>query len=145
MTAWRRNRASAEAGQITAFVAVFAVALFALAGLVIDGGLALSAHRAAIDEAEQAARAGADALSASALRAGRVGVDPAAAVAAAEASMAAAGHPGRAWVAGNTVTAQVTSYRQPTVLLGIVGFGAFSVSGTASATPVAGVATQVFP
>lgn len=142
----RAPRRHDQAGQITAFLAVFAVALFALGGLVIDGGLALSAQRAAVAEAEQAARAGADALSSQALRAGRIGVDPAAAVAAAEASMAAAGHPGRAWVAGNTVTAQVFPYAQPTLLLGIVGFSHFTVSGSASATPVAGVgSTQVYP
>lgn len=132
-----------DSGQITAFVAVFAVALFALAGLVIDGGLALSAQRSAIDEAEQAARAGANALSVSALRRGQIGVDPAAAISAAEASMAAAGHPGRAWVTGNTVSAQVTPYSQPTLLLSLVGFSHFTVSGTASATPVAGVSAQV--
>lgn len=142
----RALRHADQAGQITAFMAVFAVALFALAGLVIDGGLALSAHRAAIAEAEQAARAGADALSAQALRAGRIGIDPTAAVAAADASMAAAGHPGRAWVTGNTVTAQVSQYSQPTLLLGIVGFSHFTVSGTATATPVAGVGSdQVYP
>ena len=138
-------RARDEAGVITAFVAVFAVALFALAGLVIDGGLALSAQRGAIDEAEQAARAGADALSTSALRQGQIGLDPSAAIAAAEASMVASGHPGTAWVTGKTVTAEVTPYAQPTMLLGIVGFSHFTVSGTASATPVAGVAAQVGP
>src|SRR5581483_8008697 len=46
-------------GSVTAFVAVLLVALFALMGLVVDGGTAISAQQSAVDEAEQAARAGA--------------------------------------------------------------------------------------
>jgi Flp pilus assembly protein TadG len=51
-----------EAGQVTAFVVVFMVALIAVAGLVIDGGVALAAQRRAMNEAQAAARAGAEAL-----------------------------------------------------------------------------------
>ena len=36
--------------------------------------------------------------------------------------MATSGHPGTAWVVGNTVYAEI-SYRQPTQLLGIIGVG----------------------
>jgi Flp pilus assembly protein TadG len=54
----RRN----EAGQVTAFVVVFMVAIIAFAGLVIDGSVALSASRRAMNEAQAAARAGAEAL-----------------------------------------------------------------------------------
>ncbi|MGH9067929.1 MAG: pilus assembly protein TadG-related protein [Acidimicrobiales bacterium] len=134
-----------EGGQITAFVAVFAVALFVLAGLVVDGGLALSAKTAALNEAEQAARAGAAALSRSALRQGTLGLDPVAAVRTAQASMAAAGHPGRAWVAGHIVTAEVGPYEHPTFLLGLVGFDHFSIGASASATDVAGIVQEVRP
>ena len=45
------------------------MALFALAGLVLDGGAALTAHGRAADVAQQAARAGADALDGASLRA----------------------------------------------------------------------------
>ena len=58
---------------------VSAVALFALAGLVLDGGAALAAHGRAADVAQQAARAGADALDETSLRvrdAGRVDREP---------------------------------------------------------------------
>jgi Flp pilus assembly protein TadG len=114
------------------------VALMALLGLVVDGGAALSAHQAATDEAEQAARAGAGALSVDALREGVVQLDPEAAVAAAEAFTVAAGHPGTASVSSGVVTVAIR-YRVPTALLGIVGIGSLPVSGTASAVDVEGV------
>ena len=44
-------RCRGEAGTVTAFVAVFAVALIAVAGLVVDGGYMLAGRRAAFDEA----------------------------------------------------------------------------------------------
>lgn len=51
-----------EDGQVSAFVVVFMVALVGFAGLVIDGSVALSAQRRAMNEAQAAARAGAQAL-----------------------------------------------------------------------------------
>ena len=51
-------RCRGEAGTVTAFVAVFAVALIAVAGLVVDGGYMLAGRRAAFDEAEAAKQAG---------------------------------------------------------------------------------------
>ena len=127
-----------DGGSISAFVAVMLVAFMALLGLVVDGGAALSAHQAATDEAEQAARAGAGALSVDALRAGVVQLDPEAAVSAAEAFTAAAGHPGTASVSSGVVTVTI-HYRVPTALLGIVGIDSLPVSGTASAVDVEGV------
>ena len=67
------------------FVVLFTVALLAVAGLVIDGGYALGAKREAMNSAEQAARAGADALDQGSLRDGDTRVDPGRAVAAAQA------------------------------------------------------------
>jgi len=58
-----------ESGQVTAFVVVFVAALLLMAGLVIDGGLALAAQVRAIDEAQAAARAGAQSLDLRAYRA----------------------------------------------------------------------------
>src|SRR5947208_9772919 len=51
-----------DRGQVTVFVVIFMIALIGLAGLVIDGGVALAARRRAINEAQAAARAGAEAL-----------------------------------------------------------------------------------
>lgn len=127
-----------DSGTITVFVALLAVALFALAGLVLDGGRAVSAQQAAQDEADQAARSGAQALSVNALRTGTVELDAHAAVANAVAYTVAAGHPGTATVVGNAVEVSI-HYRVPTDILGIVGIGTLPVSATGRAVDVHGV------
>lgn len=133
-----RRHPGFEDGSITAFMVLCIAALLALLGLVVDGGTALTARQAAADEAEQAARAGAGALSTASLRAGTIALDPVAAVAAAEAFTDEAGHPGTASVSGEVVTVTVR-YRIDTVLLGIVGVDTLPVSGVASAVDVGGV------
>jgi len=76
--------ARSDEGMVTAFVVMFAVALLFVAGLVLDGGRILAAHREAGNLAESAARAGAQAVSEDAVRNGDpIVIDQAAAVAAA--------------------------------------------------------------
>lgn len=130
--------ALSEQGSVTAFVALLLVALFVLIGLVLDGGSALAAHQAATNEAEQAARAGAGALSVDALRSGSLAIDQQEAVAAATAFTVASGHPGSASVSSGTVVVHV-AYRIPTVILGIVGIRSMPVSASARAIDVHGV------
>ncbi len=125
-------------GVITAFAALLLVALMALVGLVVDGGSALVAHQSAEVEAEQAARAGAGALSVDALRNGTVQLDDQAAVLAAEQFAAAAGHPATVAVDAGVVTVRV-HYRVPTAILGIVRIRSLPVSATASAFDLEGV------
>ena len=125
-------------GSLSAFVVLLLVALIALLGLVVDGGSALSARQSAADEAEQAARAGAGALSVEALRTGSLRIDPSAAVAAAEAFTRDAGHPRNAWVVGGTVSVEI-HYRIPTEVLGLVGINSLPVSAVATAVDVQGV------
>jgi Flp pilus assembly protein TadG len=134
----RRQRL--EDGSILAMTCIFMTMFLALAGLVADGGHYFDAKQAAASEAEQAARAGAGSLDVSALHAGTVALDPNTAAAAAESYMAASGHPGTAWVQGDTVYAQI-SYRLPTQLLGIIGVGSLQINVTESATDVSGVTT----
>jgi Flp pilus assembly protein TadG len=129
-----------EDGSILAMTCIFMTMFLALAALVADGGHYFDAKQAAASEAEQAARAGAGSLDVSALHAGTVALDPSTAVAAAESYMTASGHPGTAWVQGDTVYAQI-SYRLPTQLLGIIGVGSFEINVTESATDVSGVTT----
>ena len=125
-------------GSLSAFVVLLLVTMMALLGLVVDGGSALAARQSAADEAEQAARAGAGALSVEALRAGALQLDPSAAVAAAESFARAAGHPGTATVSGGVVTVRI-SFRVPTEVLGIIGIDSLPVSAQASAVDVQGV------
>jgi alpha-ketoglutarate-dependent taurine dioxygenase len=133
---WRRGEQNT--GSVTAFSVVILLALFSVVGVVVDGGAALGAHQRTVDEVEEAARAGAGALSVAGLRRGSLELDDQQAISAAQAFTVAAGHPGRAWVVGQTVFVQV-DYRQPTSILGIVGITSLPVSATASAVDVAGV------
>lgn len=61
-------RRPTDRGSLAIYVALLAPAIFALAGLVIDGGGAMVAKQRAADQAEQAARAGANAIDIDALR-----------------------------------------------------------------------------
>jgi hypothetical protein len=132
------TRGRGDDGAIAAFVLLVLVGLVALLGLVVDGGAALTARQAAEAEAEQAARAGAGAVSVDALRSGYVQIDPVAATAAAERFTVASGHPGTASVAGGVVTVRI-SYLVATDVLGIVGVDRMRVSAVASAVDVNGV------
>ena len=132
---------ASDDGSFSVFVTVLAVALFALVGLVVDAGRAVSARCAATDQAEQAARAGAGQLSIDALRSGQVALDSTAAVRAADAYLAAVGQSGTVSVVGDTVTVRIEE-AEPTVMLGIVGIHVIRVSAVASATDVHGVTRQ---
>jgi len=135
-----RQRLRGEGGQVTVFVVVVAVALVVAAGLVVDGGYTLAAERRAYNEAEAAARAGAQALSADALRAGTLEVDPGAATTAAQAYLAQTGHVGTVMVTGDTVAVDV-SFVEPMRMLGMVGISELTVHGHGQATNVAGIQT----
>jgi Flp pilus assembly protein TadG len=58
----RPTRRRDEQGSATVFVIGFAIVLFLCAGLVIDGGLAINKRMRIADDAEQAARIGADSI-----------------------------------------------------------------------------------
>ena len=73
------GRFAAEEGTISAFVAVLAVALVAVAGLAYDGGQIIRATADARDLASSAARAGTQQLAIEQVHAGRAWLDPAAA------------------------------------------------------------------
>jgi len=130
-----------EEGSFTVFVAVLALALFALCGLVIDGGRAVAAQSAAAGEAEQAARIGAGQISVDAIRSGTLAIDPRAATSTAESYLRTAGSAGIVTVAGQTVTVHIES-AEPTVILGIIGVKQIAISATASATNLHGVTQE---
>ncbi|MFC4060933.1 hypothetical protein ACFOWE_21735 [Planomonospora corallina] len=109
-------------------------ALLLLAGIVVDGGLVLAARARAVNEAYEAARSGARQLDFAAYRrAGEVRLDPVRARAAALAYVAATADSATVEVSGDTVTVVVRAVQPPRVF-GLVGMGAFPVSGRASAT-----------
>lgn len=135
----RHRRLRDDGGQVTAFIVIFTAAVVMFAGLVLDGGLALSAKVRAIDEAQEAARAGAQALDLAAYRRdGAVRLVPGQARALAKRYLAATGDTGTVAVTGDTVTVTVTAH-QRTQLLTVVGLRTLTVTGTGSAHPVRGI------
>lgn len=129
---------TAEDGTISAFVAVIAVALIVVAGLVLDGGRLLAARRQADDIAANAARAGAQALDEHRIRSGTTALDPQASQVAVARYLAKTAGTGTATIAGDTVTVDV---RLPVrmLLLGIAGIGDRTVTATRQARAVQGV------
>ncbi len=137
--ALRRRLVSNEDGQVTAFVVCITLALVFAAGLVIDGGYILTTKRQALNEAEQAARAGAQGLSVEQVRQGGGGssaADPARAYDQAAAYLARIGESDYA-ISVNDDKVTVT-VRIPRALLILPG-GTKTITGTASARSVRGV------
>jgi len=133
------GRPADDRGQITAFVVIFASAVILFAGLVLDGGLALAAKTRALGEAQEAARAGAQALDLAAYRkSGAVRLVPAQARALAERYLASTGDTGSVIATAQAVTVTVTA-RQHTQLLGVAGLHVLTATSTATAHPVRGV------
>ena len=102
-------RLRGEGGSITAFVAVVATALVMVAGMAYDGGQIIAAQAAARSDADKAARAGAQQVDVTRLRAtGETVLDPGAAETAALAFLERSGSSGTATVAGASITVTVT-------------------------------------
>lgn len=64
-----RGSAAGERGSMSVFTVIFSVAVFLLAGLLVDGGAAINSRLRAADIAEQAARAAGDQIDVEHLRA----------------------------------------------------------------------------
>lgn len=133
------KRLQGEDGTVTAFVVVFTAALILFAGLVIDGGLTLAARVQAIDEAQSAARAGAQAIDLAAYRAtGELTLNADQARQAALDYLASTGHDGTVQIHGNEVDVSVR-ITQPMQILGVGGIASLTVTGHGAARPVHGV------
>ena len=129
-----------ERGQVTAFVVVMVGALMLVAGLVIDGGLALAARgpchrRGPVGGAVPGPR---PSTSPPIAKAGPSPRPDGGHRRPPSSYLATTGDSGQVAVTGDliTVTVQVI---QPTQILGIVGLHSLTVSGTASATAVRGI------
>jgi len=136
----RRIRDRDQRGSATVFMLGFATVLIVGAGLVVDGGLALNARSRLTDDAEQAARAGANAIDVPSLRdRGQLVVDPSRASAIAAGFLSERGYQNiSVSVNGNRVTASAESTAD-TAILGLIGIGSFTVRGDAVAEPQAGI------
>jgi Flp pilus assembly protein TadG len=134
----RHQQPDAERGAIGVFLAVLVPGLLLIIGLAVDGGAKVAATQRANAIADEAARAGGQALDVSAALTGQVRVDPAAAVAAAQDYLARSDVQGAVTVVdGDTlqVTATIT---EPTTFVGLIGISTLTVEGSGTADLITG-------
>jgi Flp pilus assembly protein TadG len=134
-----------EAGSVTLFFVVAALALFAMVGLVVDGGTKIRAAQQADALAEEAARAGGQAISLPpAVRGDPAVAEPLrAAAAAAHRYLTENDITGTVRITdgGRAITVRV-SVTRPTVFLGMLGIASMTVQGHAEARLVRGVTAE---
>lgn len=141
----RRRAVRDDTGSVALYLSLFMVALLVMAGLVIDGGAAIAARARASDLAEQAARAGADALVPASLRGmspAELRVDPAGAQVEAERVLSFGGATGEVTIAGLDVSVTARVPRQAAVL-SAVGIDDLTGTATATATVLHGTTTEI--
>lgn len=127
-----------ERGTVTAFVVALTTACLLFAGLVLDGGLALSAKTTAIGHAEAAARAGVQKLDLVTYRTdGQLRLRAQQARSAAQSYLRSVAATGTVAITDNTVRVTVTA-EQPTQLLSLIGFTHITVTGHGAAHPEQG-------
>lgn len=131
------HQARDEHGAAAVFVMLMTVALLMGGGLVIDGGYALAERRQLSNQAEQAARIGADVLDQASLRDGGTPVvDPGRARQAAVRYLADIGTTGATVsVTGNSVRVSIAGHAD-TAILSIVGVTRLPVQASASAESI---------
>lgn len=145
MSGPRHGARRGDAGSASIILVLLTPALLAVAGLVVDGGRAINARERAANQAEQAARAAADALDIDALRAGTGElIDPVAAKRRAESYLAASGSTGTVTVNSGTVTVTVTATTR-TAFFAVIGIHQIRVTGSAAARPARGVVSEEAP
>ena len=130
-----------QRGSVTVFFAVTAIGLFAMVGLVVDGGTKVKAIQRADRVAAEAARAAGQAIDVPTAIVGDVPVvRPADAVAAAEAYLSASGLQGSVTVLDGGLRVQVrTTADERTIFLGLIGIQRLTGTGEAEVTLVRGV------
>lgn len=126
-----------ERGSVTLWMAILGLALFAVLGLVLDGGRALAAKANDASVAFRAARVGAEQLSTTGVRQGSATLNVPAATSAAQGVLAANGKTGKVQVSSGEVRVEVTE-TVPTDVLGLIGLGSLHVSASAASAPVSG-------
>jgi Flp pilus assembly protein TadG len=122
-----------DRGALSTFMAVIALALLMAAGLAVDGGRKIVALREASHLADNAARAGAQAVDLDTLRtSGELLVLPGQATTRATEYLASLGHTGEVTVEAATVTVTVTLTVDPVLL----PTGTMTVTATETAAAI---------
>ncbi|WP_029429679.1 TadE/TadG family type IV pilus assembly protein [Blastococcus sp. URHD0036] len=134
MTAPKRHLSTrSEQGSISAFFAVLVPALLLVIGLAVDGGAKVAATQRANALADEAARAGGQALDIAAALTGEIRVDPTAAVAAAQDYLDRSGVAGTVTVVDGDTLRVTTTLTEPTTFLGLIGITTLTVEGAGTA------------
>ena len=133
------RRDDSERGSLTVYATLMTTVFVIVAGLLVDGGLALAGKTAAITDAQDAARTAETAVSASDLRNGTVRLDTAEALAAARRYLAAAGDTGTVQIQGTEVHV-VAQRAVHTQILRLIGISTLTETGTATAELEPGIA-----
>jgi Flp pilus assembly protein TadG len=137
-----RLRGEGDVGAATVWMVFGTTIVLAVAGLVYDGGNLIAAKRSAIDDAEETARAGAQAIDPASIRlGGPARLDPDAAVASAQQFLTTNGWTGTVSADTTTVTVTISRQQSPTFLHAL-GVGSKTVNGTATARPHQGLARR---
>lgn len=137
-------RRRSERGQLTGFLVVLMPALFFAVGLVYDGGEIMNAKAAAMDDAEEAARAGARYIDLGAFhRTGVILPDRQAAIAGANAYLSTEHLSGDAALidqpGGKTTLVVTVHLQQPMTVLGLGGRWTVQVDGHGQAELLHGI------
>ena len=144
----RTSRAEPDdAGAATVFIVTFGVVLLVMAGLVVDGGLAINARQRVADDVEQAARAGSQHIDEVTLRgSGIVRISPGEATQAAHDFMAARGYAGGVEVSATAEQVSVSAtVEQPTALLSLIFIDHFTIRAQGQARPAVGITGEDIP
>jgi Flp pilus assembly protein TadG len=129
----RSVRRCAERGSVSVLVAVLVPGLLLIIGLAVDGGAKVQAIQRADAIAEEAARAGGQALDGSAALAGQVRVDVPAAAAAAQDYLRRNDVQGAVTVVDGGTLRVTTTITEPTIFLGLLGISTMTVHGSGTA------------
>jgi Flp pilus assembly protein TadG len=132
-----------DRGSISVFLTILIPGLLLIVGLAVDGGAKVAALQRADAVAEEAARAGGQALDVAAALNGDVRIEPEAAVDAARDYLARSGVQGTVDVIDGHTLRVSTTLTQPTAFLGLMGIDTFTVHGTGTAGLVTSVTATV--
>jgi hypothetical protein len=125
---------------VSLFGVIAALALLVAVGLAVDGGAKVRATQQADTYAEEAARAGGQAIDAAgAIQGEAPRLDPARAVRVAQAHLDAAGVDGAIRLSGPATLRVEVTITRPTVFLGLIGIDTVTAQGHATARVVRGV------
>jgi Flp pilus assembly protein TadG len=140
------REATGQTGSISTTVPLLALTVLVLVGFTFDAGNAITAHRRAVNLAEQAARAGAQHLDIAELRAhGHYRLDPTAARTAAAAYLTSTGTTGQVQLgrdADGDYVQVVVDWTQPALFAGLLGRSRFTGTARGRAHHCHGLVTE---